>query len=437
MSARPSRTTLLEILTPEALRFVAGLQRAFNPRRKELLARRQERQARFDAGELPDFLPETESDPRRRLAGRAAAGRPAGSARRDHRPGRSQDGDQRAELGRQLLHGRLRGFALADLGRHARRPDQSARRDQRRRSSTCSRRRGKQYTLNPQVATLHRSSARLAPGGEARAGRRPADVGLAVRLWPVLLPQRPAAARQGHAGPTSTCPSWRATSKRGSGTTSSSRPSKTRGLPQGTIRATVLIETILAAFEMDEILYELRDHIGRAELRPLGLHLQLHQALPQPTRDGAARPRPGHHDDALHARSYSLLAIKTCHRRGASAIGGMAAQIPIKDDPAANEQAMEKVARRQAARSAATATTAPGSRTRAWSQLAEEEFDAVMKTPNQIDRQRDDVQVTAEDLLQVPDGHDHRRGPAAEHPRGRAVHGGLAAAATAASRSTT
>jgi malate synthase len=102
-------------------------------------------------------------------------------------------------------------------------------------------------------------------------------------------------------------------------------------------------------------------------------------------------------------RSYSLLAIKTCHRRGVPAIGGMAAQIPIKEDRVANELAMEKV-RMDKQREAhdghdGTWVAHPG-----LVEVAKREFDSVMKTPNQIDRQRDDVQVTGPDLLKVPDG---------------------------------
>ena len=126
------------ILTPDALRFIAGLQREFNARRHILLAQRRERQARFDAGQLPDFLHGTEADPRARLACRAAAGRPARPPRRNHRAGRSQDGHQRAQFRRELFHGRLRGLPFAHLGRHARRPDQSSATPSTARSTTCS-----------------------------------------------------------------------------------------------------------------------------------------------------------------------------------------------------------------------------------------------------------------------------------------------------------
>ena len=174
------------------------------------------------------------------------------------------------------------------------------------------------------------------------------------------------------------------------------------GIPQGTIRATVLIETILAAFEMDEILYELRDHAaglncGRWDY--IFSFIKRFRSRPEMVLPDRAQVTMTTH----FMRSYSLLAIKTCHRRGAAAIGGMAAQIPIKDDPAANEQALAKV-RADKQREAddghdGTWVAHPG-----LVEIAKQEFDAVMKTPNQIDRLRDDVQVTARDLLEAPLG---------------------------------
>ncbi len=104
---------------------------------------------------------------------------------------------------------------------------------------------------------------------------------------------------------TTTCPRWRATSRPGSGTTSSSSPRTTSGIPQGSVRATVLIETIPAAFEMDEILYELRDHASGPERRPLGLPVQHHQVLPR-RRARVCPAGPGHrgHDGSVHARLH-------------------------------------------------------------------------------------------------------------------------------------
>ena len=174
------------------------------------------------------------------------------------------------------------------------------------------------------------------------------------------------------------------------------------GIPQGTIRATVLIETILAAFEMEEILYELREHCaglncGRWDY--IFSFIKRFRSKPEMVLPDRAQVTMTTH--FMH--SYSLLAIKTCHRRGASAIGGMAAQIPIRDDLEANERAMDKVIadKQREANDGHDGTWVahPG-----LVRIAKEQFDAVMKTPNQIHRLRDDVEVTAEDLLRVPDG---------------------------------
>jgi len=169
------------------------------------------------------------------------------------------------------------------------------------------------------------------------------------------------------------------------------------GVPRGTIKATVLIETILAAFEMDEILYELRDHSAGLNCGRWDYIFSCIKKL---------RAQPGFILADRHLvtmtspfmRAYSLLLIKTCHRRGAFAMGGMAAQIPIKNDPAANDAAIAKV-RADKEREATdghdgTWVAHPG-----LVGLAREAFDKVMTTPNQIHRQRDDVHVRAQDLL--------------------------------------
>jgi malate synthase len=174
------------------------------------------------------------------------------------------------------------------------------------------------------------------------------------------------------------------------------------GIPKGTIRATVLIENILATFEMDEILYELRDHsaglnCGRWDYIFSAIRkFQHHPEFFLPDRAQVTMT-------THFMRSYSLLVIKTCHRRGIHAMGGMAAQIPIKNDPAANEAALAKV-RADKEREAkdghdGTWVAHPGLVT-----LAKEIFDRYMPTPNQIHRKREDVTVTAADLLQVPTG---------------------------------
>ena len=163
----------------------------------------------------------------------------------------------------------------------------------------------------------------------------------------------------------------------------------TVGLPQGTIRATVLIETISAAFEMDEILYELRDHsaglnCGRWDY--IFSYIKVFRDDPQLVLPDRATVTMDKH----FLKSYVELLIKTCHRRGIHAMGGMAAQIPIKNDPAANEAALEKVRddklREVKAGHDGTWVAHPG-----LVPIAKEIFDEHMTTPNQINGKREDV----------------------------------------------
>ncbi len=197
------------------------------------------------------------------------------------------------------------------------------------------------------------------------------------------------------------------------------------GIPRGSIRATVLIETIPAAFEMDEILYELREHSAGLNC---GRWDYIFSIIKKFCKDPAfTMPDRAQVTMTAHCmHSYSLLAIKTCHRRGIHAIGGMAAQIPIKNDPAGQRRRPWKKSGPTRSARPATATTARGSPTPAWCRSPRLSFDARMPQPNQIDRRRDDVQVTADDLLTVPAGRDHRARAVPEHRRGHPIHGRLA-----------
>jgi malate synthase len=174
------------------------------------------------------------------------------------------------------------------------------------------------------------------------------------------------------------------------------------GIPRGTIRATVLIETILATFEMDEILYELREHsaglnCGRWDY--IFSFIKKFRNRPDFVLPNRAQVTMEQH----FLNSYVELLIRTCHRRGAHAMGGMAAQIPIKNDPVANEKALEKVRqdklREVHAGHDGTWVAHPG-----LVAVAREIFDAGMKGPNQIARKREDVHVTPQDLLAIPPG---------------------------------
>jgi malate synthase len=180
------------------------------------------------------------------------------------------------------------------------------------------------------------------------------------------------------------------------------RAQEALGIPRGTIRATVLIETLPAAFEMDEILHELREHsaglnCGRWDY--IFSFIKTLRADPRavlPDRVQVTMEQP-------FMRAYTQLLVRTCHRRGAHAMGGMAAQIPIRNDAEASRAALDKV-RQDKEREVkdghdGTWVAHPG-----LVPLAREVFDAGMKGPNQLERLREDVQVSAADLVAIPRG---------------------------------
>ena len=282
-----------KVLTQEAIAFVADLHRPFNPRREELLAgARSSARSGSTPASCPISCAETRADPRR-ATGRVApiAAGPPRPPRRDHRPGRPQDDHQRAELRRQGLHGGLRGCEHAHLGQHASTGQINLRDAVRRRSTSPSRRRASSYKLNEKTADAVRAAARLAPAREARHGRRRADVGLAVRLRPVLLPQRARSCWRAAAARTSTCRRWRAISRRGCGTTCSSAPRTTLGVPQRHDQGHGADRDHPGRVRDGRDPVRAARPLGRAELRPLGLHLQLHQEVPRATGCRPARPR--------------------------------------------------------------------------------------------------------------------------------------------------
>src|SRR5271154_2544369 len=176
----------------------------------------------------------------------------------------------------------------------------------------------------------------------------------------------------------------------------------TLGVPRGTIRATVLIETILASFEMDEILWELREHSAGLNCGRWDYIFSFIKKLRN--RPEFVLPNRAQVTMEVHfLNSYVQLLIQTCHRRGIHAMGGMAAQIPIKNDPAANDAAMAKVRadklREVKAGHDGTWVAHPG-----LVPIAKEIFDEYMKTPNQIEPLRSEVNINAADLLAVPKG---------------------------------
>jgi len=173
-------------------------------------------------------------------------------------------------------------------------------------------------------------------------------------------------------------------------------------VPQGTFKATLLIETITASFQLHEFIYELKDHIvglncGRWDyIFSYIKKFRNHKDFVVPDRDKVTMT-------TNFMAAYSSLVIKVCHQRGVHAIGGMAAQIPIKNDPQANQAALEKV-RQDKEREALNGHDGTWVAHPALVDVAKHEFDQYMPTANQVFKKRDDVQVTEADLVELPEG---------------------------------
>jgi malate synthase len=388
------------VLTPEAIDFAVELEREFGAERRRLLARRAEIQHQLNAGWKPDFLPETE-------AVRSGDWRVA-PIPRDLR-------DRRVEItgptDRKMVINALNCGAnvfMADF-EDANTPSwdnliegQINLCDAVRRTITFDDpQTGRHYALNGKTAVLfvrprgwHLPEAHVLVDGEPMSG---ALFDFALFFFHNA---RELVARG--TGPYFYLPKIESHLEARLWNNVFLHALARLGLPKGTIRATVLIETIPAAFEMDEILYELRDHSAGLNC---GRWDYIFSFIKKFAEDpNCVLPDRGQVTMTTHfLRSYSLLLIKTCHRREIHAMGGMAAQIPIRKDPAANEAAMEKV-RADKKREAGdghdgTWVAHPG-----LVAMAKEIFDREMPQPNQIARRRQDVHVTAADLLAVPKG---------------------------------
>jgi malate synthase len=390
-----------EILNAEAIEFLVTLQRRFNARRQELLALRSERQTKLDHGWTPDFLPETAHI---RAGDWKVAPIPADIE------------DRRVEITgpveRKMVINALNSGAkvfMADF-EDSNTPlwenslnGQINLRDAIRRTISYTSPEGKGYKLNDKPAVLmvrprgwHLNEKHMLVDGQTMSGSL-FDFGLYFFHNAKELLSR-------GSGPYFYLPKMESHLEARLWNDVFVAAQELLGVPQGSIRATVLIETILAAFEMDEILYELRDHSA-------GLNCGRWDYIFSCIKKFRNRKDFVLADRALvtmtthFMRSYSLLCIKTCHRRGIHAMGGMAAQIPIKNDPAANEAALAKV-QADKEREAndghdGTWVAHPG-----LVPIAYKAFDAVLgERPNQIEKQRDDVEVSGADLLNFgPEG---------------------------------
>ena len=388
-----------DILTPAALNFVAALCLRFDARRRDLLEFRGARQKDIDAGKFPDFLADT-------AAIRAADWKVA--------PIPADLRDRRVEItgpvDRKMVINALNSGAnvfMADFEDansptwHNNIDGQINLRDALLRTITWESPEGKKYKLNEKVATLlvrprgwHMTEKHATIGDEAVSASL-FDFGL---YFFHNVKQQISIGT----GPYFYLPKLESHLEARLWNDVFNFAQDAMDVPRGTIRATVLIETILASYEMDEILYELRDHsaglnCGRWDyIFSFIKKFRNHANFMLPNRAEVTM-------DRHFLKSYVDLLIQTCHRRGVHAMGGMAAQVPIKNDPAANQLAMDKVRadklREVKAGHDGTWVAHPG-----LVALAKEIFDEYMKTPNQLPVMRAEVKVSAADLIAVPEG---------------------------------
>lgn len=396
----PMRPEYEEVLTTEALRFLVELHRLFNERRQELMMRRSIRQRQLDEGVMPNFLPETAHI---RHTDWQVAPLPADLL------------DRRVEItgpvDRKMVINALNSGAkvfMADFEDsnsptwHNNMQGHINLMDAINRSITyVNPENGKRYSLQDRIATLmvrprgwHLLEQHITLEGEPMSGAL-VDFGL------FFFHNARNLLAQG-SGPYFYLPKLESHLEARLWNDVFIFAQDYLEIPQRTIKATVLIETILASFELHEILYELRDHsaglnCGRWDY--IFSYIKKFRKQPEflvPDRAQVTMTAP-------FMQAYARLVIQTCHRRGVHAMGGMAAQIPIKDDPAANEAALAKV-RADKLREVqeghdGTWVAHPG-----LVPVAMEVFDAHIQGPNQIARKREDVVVSAADLIAVPQG---------------------------------
>jgi len=390
----PHTPACASILTPDALTFVVALQREFGARRDQLLHRRAVRQAEFDSGTLPDFLPDTAAvraddwvisalpqelqDRRVEITGPVERKMIVNALNSGANVFMADFEDSLSPTWANLIHGQIN---MRDAVRRAidfETPD------------------GKAYKLNDRVAVLfmrprgwHLPEKHVLVDGQPMSASL-FDFGMHLFHNARMLIER-------GSGPYFYLPKMESHLEARLWNDVFLRAQQLLDIAAGTIKATVLIETLPAAFEMDEILYELRQHSAGLNCGRWDYIFSCIKKF-RNSPDFVLADRGLITMTAPFMRAYALLAIKTCHRRGAHAIGGMAAQIPIKDDPKANDAALARV-RADKQREVSdghdgTWVAHPG-----LIQISRAAFDAVMTTPNQIHRQRADVHVTAADLL--------------------------------------
>ncbi len=389
----------VRILGDHALAFVANLHRRFETERKSLLIRREKRQARFDAGESPEFLKETASiresdwkvapipqvllDRRIEITGPVDRKMIINALNSDAKVFMADFEDSTSPTWDNIIEGQV-NLADAVAG-----------------SIDFESPEGRLYTLKADPAVLivrprgwHLDEKHVLVDG--------APISASLFDFGMFVFHNAAALQAQSRGPFLYLPKLQSYHEAALWDAVIAHAEAELALEPGSIKVTVLIETLPAAFEMDEILWSLRSRIvglncGRWDY--IFSYIKTFRArrehvLPERAQVGMSAP---------FLKAYSELLIKTCHRRGAFAMGGMAAQIPISNDPAANAAALARVRadKQREARAGHDGTWVahPG-----LIPVALEEFDKVMTGPNQLDRLREDIEVNAFDLLSTPAG---------------------------------
>ena len=390
------------ILTPGALAFVATLQREFNPRREELLAERARRQEAFDAGELPDFLsatsevrasdwsvaavPDDIADRRVEITGPTDRKMMINALNSGAKVFMADFEDANSPTWDNMVTGHVNLIDALERNIEFESPD------------------GKVYRLEDDVAVIF-----VRPRGwhlvEKHVLVDGAPISASLFDFGLYLFHNHDRLRAMGSGPYFYLPKLENHLEARLWNDVFNFAQEHLGVERGTIKATVLIETILAAFEMDEILYELKDHSAGLNAGRWDYIFSIIKKFR--TREDAILPdRNSVSMTVPFMRAYTELLVKTCHRRGAHAMGGMAAFVPSRKDPDINATALAKVTEDKKRESQAgfdgTWVAHPD-----LVPVALEPFgQALGGQPNQVARQRGDVEVAAEDLLdfRVPDG---------------------------------
>ncbi len=383
-----------EILTPQALTFVAKLGRKFEARRRELMRLRARRQTEFDAGKLPDFLAETKNI---REGDWTVA--PVPHDLQNRRVEITGPTDRKMVINALNCGANVFMADFEDSNTPAWEnmiEGQVNLRDAINRTITFTSPEGKRYALNDRIATLlvrprgwHLTEKHVLIDGEPVSG--------AIFDFALYFFHNAKALLAKDSGPYFYLPKMESHLEARLWNEIFVAAQRELGIPQGKIKATVLIETVLAAFEMEEILYELREHSAGLNIGRWDYIFSCIKKF-RANKEFCLADRAQVTMTAPFMRAYALLLVKTCHKRNTFAMGGMAAQIPIKNDPAANQTAIEKV-RADKLREATDGCDGSWVAHPGLVAIAKAVFDEHMPTPNQIGKKRDDVSVTAKDLL--------------------------------------